>query len=950
MAIHTCVLSCKPSGTYVYKAKAITCGSPSLITENTDSVTLTTIPTVSIDYAGPDEEGHGTVTVEYDFPNTSQHTQRSLQHQLFRSDGSSGAGPSLQPTDQQGTWTFAFPMTCYPTGTYTHKITSIHCNGTVTTATAIVNVEADPEITVSPAEPDDDDNIDLTVTFDFPNTDASTQRSVQISGENAGGSGVIASFQPDTQSGTRQFNYNVACAPPGTMTFVGKAWSCGRVPPAEDRKPVTLGTPKPKITVTLRKIGFNATTGQSNVEARVDYDMGKGSTNWNIGAKLLSWTNADGQFYPNDTLLTEVPTTRVGVRTFSFWTPSGAQQVMVLGTANSCAGRGTHEASVDCGCEGNQQGPVGTDDPVYFADGNVRVTDVDPLPQIAGYGLVRTYNSNEQVAGLFGRGFTTLFDRRMILNSDGSEQLVALVRETNEVVAFRGSGSTFRQTWPTARGAFGTLTYDVATATYRHRAAGSSELSVFRASDGRLIAIHNIPTGREAQFAYDGAGRPQSLTDSWSGIAWNLTIDTPNRRIASIAVSDHPALVWSYNYDGTGNLLSVIAPGSATWRTYEYASNRMTASRDALNNLIESHTYDADGFGISSTGPSDEIANIAYNLPGSIASERLTRVTYKTGAIAEYALRPKGGAWRTVHASGGCASCGAHDGTFVRDELGRVVREQSADGYITVIAYTADRVLSEERLLKPTGCDPQTDSQQCRLGQDALASAELEATDATFAVAYEYTDPLWPEKATVVTRPSVGVSAEQRQDNYVYHPISGAVASATVCGWKPGIWHVRSARPSPRSMKEPVSRRRSIPAAYFNRHGSRSRSLRISQNPWTVRVSMFPTLARSFTTRMIRPYRRCCAATSLPRRTRPDTSPATKPTTYSGTRHAWSIRTAWPRNARSTIWAACSQRRSKRSPAATQRSMRSAQTTSPPYLPMHRSRARCSWSSDLAVE
>ena len=86
-------------------------------------------------------------------------------------------------------------------------------------------------------------------------------------------------------------------------------------------------------------------------------------------------------------------------------------------------------------------------------------------------------------------------------------------------------------------------------------------------------------------------------------------------------MSGHPDLVWSYAYDGDGNLLTVAAPGGGVWRTYEYAGNRMTASRDALGNLIESHSYDVGGYGTSSTGPSDEIAGIEYNLPGIVPDE-----------------------------------------------------------------------------------------------------------------------------------------------------------------------------------------------------------------------------------------------------------------------------------------------------------------------------------------
>ena len=67
-------------------------------------------------------------------------------------------------------------------------------------------------------------------------------------------------------------------------------------------------------------------------------------------------------------------------------------------------------------------------------DGNVQVVDSDPLPAIAGQMLVRTYDSQEQVAALFGQGWTTLFARRMILDTQGAEKVVSLVTPTNQMV------------------------------------------------------------------------------------------------------------------------------------------------------------------------------------------------------------------------------------------------------------------------------------------------------------------------------------------------------------------------------------------------------------------------------------------------------------------------------------------------------------------------------------
>ncbi|HKR65104.1 MAG TPA: hypothetical protein VJZ00_15325, partial [Thermoanaerobaculia bacterium] len=181
-------------------------------------------------------------------------------------------------------------------------------------------------------------------------------------------------------------------------------------------------------------------------------------------------------------------------------------------------------------------------------------------------------------------------------------------------------------------------------------------------------------------------------------------------------------LVWTYTYDSNSNLTTVTAPATQPWRTYEYVSNRMTASRDALGNLIESHDYDSDGRAKSSTGDIDEIQTIEYDIPVANSHDTITRVTEKNTHVTDYVIHPVGGAWRTVRVIGGCSGCGTRDRTLVRDTRGRVTREQEADGYVTTRDYAGEQLLSETRSLKPATCDPATDANQCRRDPATLAT------------------------------------------------------------------------------------------------------------------------------------------------------------------------------------------------------------------------------------
>ncbi|MGH9140021.1 MAG: hypothetical protein ACRD2I_02635, partial [Vicinamibacterales bacterium] len=354
---------------------------------------------------------------------------------------------------------------------------------------------------------------------------------------------------------------------------------------------------------------------------------------------------------------------------------------------------------------------------------------------------------------------------------------MSMLTPNNGIVTFKSTaGEPFLQTWPTANRAAGTLAFDGAAGTFAYRPPGAQEASVFRSSDGRLIALRNVATGHEAQVSYTAAGLPQTFTDSWTGTTWNLSLDSQNR-ITTIAIAGRSDLDWTYSYDGNGNLVSVLAPGNATWRTYEYSANRITASRDALGNLIESHSYDSDGHAIDSTGDVDEIASIQYDLTTSNPGESLTRVTLKTGEITDYILRAAGGAWRAVQIIGGCSSCGSRNATYVRDDAGRVIRQQDASGYIVTSTYDPDsgNLLSRTTNQQPVGCNPETDPARCRLTTDSLNDTVLQPTSATLTTNYVYGDPNWPERPTEVSSPSLATGLTRRTLTQ-YHPVTGEAA------------------------------------------------------------------------------------------------------------------------------------------------------------------------------
>ncbi|MDP9190151.1 MAG: RHS domain-containing protein [Acidobacteriota bacterium] len=783
-------LTCK-KGPITFHAVAMTCGdhwsvtptnpipSDSSLIEWSEPIVLEieATPTATLKISEPGPTGLSTATVTGIF-NYKVAGRRYVR--LFRNGNIHDVVRQERADDNLFEHSFPVPLNFACTsGTTTYEVAAMIC-GDHWSVTPTNPIPADPDFIGYSGEVPMSDEADPTVSvssstangidtglieYSFPSTSTQAQRDLTIFIDDGPGATVSMAAHSGTHPVTLPACWKklrvvaTACDQSGNQAFTDED---------EIQNPLL----KPTVDLTLRKLGIDPDTGRRIIGVITKYNVKQPPGR--VRVKLKAWKDADGQEHPSGVLLRDLnpPENTSGTDGFTFVAPSGAQQVGLTAIVEGCE---TVKADAWIDCSPCDKGGA-SKNPVYYNDGNMRLTDTDPLPLIANQPLTRTYNSDEQVVGRFGRGWTTLFDRRLVMDDDGA---VSLSTGTNEVVTFREVAGVLVQTWPTAAVA-GTLVRNAAAGTYTWRGPVSSEVAVFRESDGRLLVLRDLTSGHEAQIGYDAAGLPQSLTDSWSGVSWTLTV--AQGKVTSIAISDRPDIVWTYSYDADGNLMTVSVSGG-TWRTYEYAANRMTASRDALGNLIESHTYDANGFAVSSTGDVDEIALLEYGLPGSVPEELVTRVTYKTGATAEMAMRPIGGSYRTVRTTGGCAGCGAGDATYVRDERGRVIREQSADGYVAVRVYDGEHVQSEESALKPAGCDPQTDAQHCRLGTDALAIAALEPTSATVKATYEHGDALWPDRITAVTRPSVRVPGQFRRETYAYHQFTGVVSSAVACGW-----------------------------------------------------------------------------------------------------------------------------------------------------------------------
>jgi RHS repeat-associated protein len=214
------------------------------------------------------------------------------------------------------------------------------------------------------------------------------------------------------------------------------------------------------------------------------------------------------------------------------------------------------------------EGPTCDDDcgnasrsPVYAALGHAiwRSHDV-VLPGRPYLGVMRAYNSNDPVVGLFGNAWSACFDVALYpANKSGVQQRIYKAANGKRFVYEKQADGSFR----TPAGRFESISEGPTAVTMTTL---DGRRSVF-ALDGRLLERLDA-NGNRVVFSYDGAGRPTRMADvngRFLDLAYNAAglVD---------AVVDHGGRAWRYAYDAVGNLTSVTDPAGGvaryTWQAY----------------------------------------------------------------------------------------------------------------------------------------------------------------------------------------------------------------------------------------------------------------------------------------------------------------------------------------------------------------------------------------------
>jgi YD repeat-containing protein len=239
--------------------------------------------------------------------------------------------------------------------------------------------------------------------------------------------------------------------------------------------------------------------------------------------------------------------------------------------------------------------------PICLASGNTYIKETDVrLPGLSGgLTLVRTWNSvwpstqTQSQIGLFGPNWRSNFEERIFVGSD------------NYIKYARGDGSFWSFGYGSSTGSLGvaapanetaSMTYGTLNWTLTYT---NGEQRVFDIASGNLLSIIDR-NGNATQLTYDSVGRLVTVTDPVSRHLY-FTYGNSSYQFLVTGVSSDVGLSLSYSYDSQGRLQVVTAPDQSTLNFQYNSQSLITSVTDSNGIILESHTYDGNGRGLTSS-------------------------------------------------------------------------------------------------------------------------------------------------------------------------------------------------------------------------------------------------------------------------------------------------------------------------------------------------------------
>jgi YD repeat-containing protein len=303
-----------------------------------------------------------------------------------------------------------------------------------------------------------------------------------------------------------------------------------------------------------------------------------------------------GPYSLND-LAACIPTPPVGAYNPQSEGPYTFELIYTYLTSNCAPAAGPSE--VDCcptcgGCGNSGGGPIS------LVDGNTYIQETDiKVPGLSGgLSLSRNWNSlwpptqSAFQTGLFGPNWRSTYEERIFV---GDDHYIKYSRGDGSFWSFAYAGSAYIPVAPA--NATATLTVD-STSTYWTLTFQNGEQRIFNYASGWLTSIIDR-NGNATQLAYDALNRLVTITDPGGRHLYFGYANNTSYLITS--VTSDVGISLSYTYDSQGRLIQVTKPDLTT-ESFAYDSNsRITTVTDSAGKVLESHTYDSEGRGLTSS-------------------------------------------------------------------------------------------------------------------------------------------------------------------------------------------------------------------------------------------------------------------------------------------------------------------------------------------------------------
>ena len=239
--------------------------------------------------------------------------------------------------------------------------------------------------------------------------------------------------------------------------------------------------------------------------------------------------------------------------------------------------------------------------PIHLASGNTYIPQTDlTIPGLGGgLKLVRSWNSfwpPSQAAfsaGLFGNNWRSTYEERVFSGNDGTMKYSRADGSFWSFILIYGNPS-----YQVVAPANGKATLTEQSTTTWTITFQNGEQRIFDYTSGLLLDIIDR-NGNTTALTYDGGNRLVTVTDPASRHLY-FSYTSPSSYLISAVTSD-VGVSLSYAYDSQSRLTTVTEPDQTTI-SFTYDSNSfITAVKDQMGKILESHTYDSTGRGLTSS-------------------------------------------------------------------------------------------------------------------------------------------------------------------------------------------------------------------------------------------------------------------------------------------------------------------------------------------------------------